>query len=56
MAKIIGVYKITNIVNNKVYIGSSFDIKKTLNLDNSSITKVCKGKLKTTGNFKFKYE
>jgi len=31
MTKIIGVYKITNIVNNKVYVGSSFDIKQRWN-------------------------
>lgn len=31
MTKIIGVYKITNIVNNKVYIGSSINMKKRSN-------------------------
>lgn len=36
--------------------GSISECAKTLNLDNSSITKVCRGKLKTTGNFTFKYE
>ena len=29
MTKIIGVYKITNIVNNKVYIGSSINMSNT---------------------------
>jgi len=31
MAKITGIYKITNIVNNKVYIGSSINVKKRCN-------------------------
>lgn len=39
MTKIIGVYKITNIVNNKVYIGSSINMKKRSRLCNTNSRK-----------------
>jgi len=77
-----GIYKISNLTNNKCYIGDAWeysvnrvkiiqldknnqiikiwesitDAAKNLNLHDSNIVSACKGKLKTSGGFKWKYQ
>ena len=49
------IYKITNIVNNKIYIGQDKNNKSGY-LGSGDLIKLAKKKYKTAGGYKFKYK
>ena len=51
----IGIYKITP-PSGRVYIGQSVDIKNELGFSNANICSCCKGNLKTSSGYIWKYK